>query len=166
MGIMQFGNATNRHHVDEIDVRRTPEGTLFEIACALLLVAAWVCALLEYNGLAAKAGNPFSEAARTEATEARFSLIVTAAAFTIAVAYALYSAYHPLTKVNLPIALTTVSQQIMVVRMVRVMAIALSVMAVGIASAPKGGVLIVLGGLALTIATAYYLYRITKAKLH
>lgn len=164
MGILQTDNATRDHKVEEIEVHRTVEGTLFEAVCAVLIIIMWIITLVQCHSLADQLSNPFNEAAREDASYQRAMLIVMALIATGVAIYALYSAYHPLTKVNFPITITTATQQAMIVRLVRIISVELCVCFIGVAALPEGSICAAFSTVVLPITIILYRYKLSKAK--
>ena len=103
-------------------VNRTKEGTMCEIACAVLLVIMWIVAIVLYKNSPQEVNTHFDITGTPDATGDKITILVIALAGTIATVVALISAYKPNKMVNMPFAVSNNAQFAKMVTMVRVIA--------------------------------------------
>lgn len=135
----------------KVKVERSREGTIFEIAATLLVLAMWVVVLF----VALHSGTDTTGAAADMAGDNAADLainIVIGLTGTFVVALALVSAYHPDTMVNIPVRVHTAEGWLWVTRMVRVVALELALLFI---ATPLDGAF--LSGPILTILTSVIL---------
>lgn len=106
-------DASSGVDLSQVHIGRTPEGTVFETVCAVLVLVSWVAVVvLSLRGESVDAG----------------VMVLNAVGGMVVTVLCLAAAYHPLSTINLPFTLRTVGQVVLMSRLARVVAVGVAVL--------------------------------------
>ena len=108
----------------KIKVNRTPEGTIFEFAFLVLLIAVWVFIIIALQKAPDIVPTHFDAAGRPNSYGSKFGILIPTIITTIAAASMMVCAYFP-HKINMPTQITTPHQYELAIRMLRIMGLIL-----------------------------------------
>lgn len=161
---------SKRTHQTELDlkkikVHRTTEGTIFEIVTAVLLIALWVLTIVLWQKSDPVVVTHFDLSGTPDGFGSRDHMFVTAVGATLSSVLLLVSAYYP-RFVNLPVGISNIRQATTAVRMVRVLAVAITLLFIGILLSMTYGKLFPTAFFLILIIfiIAFYTYKIYKQK--
>lgn len=164
---LKLNKRTEQTELDlkKIKVHRTTEGTIFEIVAALLLVVLWVLTVVLWQKSDPVVATHFDLSGTPDGFGSRNHMFVTAVAGTLSTVLLLVSAYFP-RHINLPVGISNIRQAAIAVRMVRVLAVTVALLFIGIPLSMAFGkiVPVALFGVAIILVIAFYTYKIYKQK--
>lgn len=135
MGKFQIGKmmkVRGKNSQPPIKVNRTKEGTIFEIITVVVLIVLWVLTVLLYRHAPEQVPVHYGYHMNPDTMGSRSSLIVMAVFGTFCSVMMLISAYYPDKAVNLPYTITQPEQYVYIVRMVRLLAVEVALLFLGI----------------------------------
>ena len=149
----------------KVKVHRTAEGTIFEIVTAVLLIVLWVLTVVLWQKSAPTIANHFDLTGTPDGFGSRNHMFVTAVVGTVSTMLLLVSAYFP-RHINLPVGIGNIRQATTAVRMVRVLAVTVALLFIGIPLSMTFGkiVPVALSGIAIILVIVFYTYKIYKQK--
>ena len=161
---------SKRTHQTELDlkkikVHRTTEGTIFEIVTAVLLIALWVLTIVLWQKSDPVVVTHFDLSGTADGFGSRDHMFVTAVGATLSSVLLLVGAYYP-QFINLPVGISNIRQATTAVRMVRVLAVAITLLFIGILLSMTYGKLFPTAFFLILIILiiAFYTYKIYKQK--
>lgn len=164
---LKLNKRTEQNELDlkKIKVHRTTEGTIFEIVAALLLVVLWVLTVVLWQKSNPTIATHFDLTGTPDGFGSRNHMFVTAVAGTISTVLLLVSAYFP-RFINLPVGISNIRQAATAVRMVRVLAVTVALLFIGIPLSMTSGKIVPVNlfGVAIILVIAFYTYKIYKQK--
>lgn len=116
----------------KISVRRTKEGTIFEIISMVLVVIMWGIVARMWNRLPNRLPSHFDMVGNVDEWSDKNTLILLGVIATITTISLLVSAYFPRKTVHIHERIQNLRQMILAVRMVRICAIAMGILFLGI----------------------------------
>lgn len=149
----------------KIKVHRTVEGTIFEIVAAVLLVVLWVLTIVLWQKSDPVVATHFDLSGTPDGFGSRNHMFVTAVAGTLSTVLLLVSAYFP-RHINLPVGIGNIRQTTIAVRMVRVLAVTVALLFIGIPLSMTFGKMVPVAvfGIVIILIMAFYTYKIYKLK--
>lgn len=151
-----------------IKVTRTTEGTVFEIAIAMLNIIMWGMIALIWMQLPELIPTHFNLAGRPDAYGDKIMILVVGGLGTVTSVAMCFCAYHPESTVNLPVRISNAAQLALVVRMVRIIGVLISLMFISIVwnigGCATAGLLIIPITIAIFAVIAWYTTRIHRLK--
>lgn len=164
---LKLNKRTEQTELDlkKIKVHRTTEGTIFEIVAALLLVVLWVLTVVLWQRCNSTIATHFDLTGTPDGFGSRNHMFVTAVAGTVSTVLLLVSAYFP-RFINLPVGISNIRQAATAVRMVRVLAVTVALLFIGIPLSMTSGKIVPVNlfGVAIILVIAFYTYKIYKQK--
>ena len=164
---LKLNKRTEQTELDlkKIKVHRTTEGTIFEIVAALLLVVLWVLTVVLWQKSNPTIATHFDLTGTPDGFSSRNHMFVTAVAGTVSTVLLLVSAYFP-RFINLPVGISNIRQAATAVRMVRVLAVTVALLFIGIPLSMTSGKIVPVNlcGVAIILVIAFYTYKIYKQK--
>ena len=112
---------------EKIKVNRTLEGTIFELAFLVLLIAVWVFIIIALQKAPDVVPTHFDGAGRATSYDSKYSILFATIVTSIAGVIMLGCAYFP-HKINMPVKIKTPRQYLLAIRMVRVLSLVLLVL--------------------------------------
>ena len=112
---------------EKIKVTRTLEGTIFEFAVLVLLIAVWVFIIIALQKAPDVVPSHFDAAGRANSYGSKYGILFVTIFTSIAGVIMLGCAYFPHT-INLPVRIKTPRQYLLAIRMVRVLSLVLLVL--------------------------------------
>ena len=112
---------------EKIKVNRTLEGTIFEFAFLVLLIAVWVFIIIALQKAPDVVPSHFDAAGRANSYGSKYGILFATIFTSIAGIIMLGCAYFPHT-INLPVRIKTPRQYLLAIRMVRVLSLVLLVL--------------------------------------
>ena len=109
-------------------VNRTKEGTMFEIVCGVLILVMWIVAFVLFKKSPDTVPTHFNIAGEVDATGDKITIIVMAIVGTIVTIMALLAAYKPDKAINIPFSVSSPTQYVKMMRMVRVIAVEVAIL--------------------------------------
>ena len=107
---------------EKIKVNRTLEGTIFEFAFLVLLIAVWVFIIIALQKAPDVVPSHFDAAGRANSYGSKYGILFATIFTSIAGVIMLGCAYFPHT-INLPVRIKTPRQYLLAIRMVRVLSL-------------------------------------------
>lgn len=107
---------------EKIKVNRTLEGTIFEFAFLVLLIAVWVFIIIALQKAPDVVPTHFDGLGRATSYDSKYSILFATIFTTIGGVIILGCAYFPHT-INLPVRIKTPRQYLLAIRMVRVLSL-------------------------------------------
>lgn len=117
---------------EKIKVNRTLEGTIFEFAFLVVLIAVWVFIIIALQKAPDVVPTHFDAAGRATSYDSKFGILFATIFTTIGGVIMLGGAYFPHT-INIPVKVKTPRQYLLAVRMMRVLSLVLLALTVVIA---------------------------------
>ncbi len=124
--MITFGQ--NNNSDADVRVTRTAEGTAFEIAIAIINIAMWVMVACIWKHLPEQVATHFDATGTADASGTKWVVPITALVGSFVSALMCFCAYRPARYINMPYELKNQAQYIAVVRMARILGVAISVM--------------------------------------
>lgn len=109
---------------EKIKVNRTLEGTIFEFAFLVVLIAVWVFIIIALQKAPDVVPTHFDAAGRATSYDSKYSILFATIFTTIGGVIMLICAYFPHT-INLPVRIKTPRQYLLAIRMMRVLSFTL-----------------------------------------
>ena len=109
---------------EKIKVNRTLEGTIFEFAFLVLLIAVWVFIIIALQKAPDVVPTHFDGADHPTSYDSKYSILFTTIVTSIGGIIMLGGAYFP-HKINMPVKVKTPRQYLLAIRMVRVLSLVL-----------------------------------------
>ena len=109
---------------EKIKVNRTLEGTIFEFAFLVLLIAVWVFIILALKKAPDVVPTHFDGAGHATSYDSKYSILFVTIFTSIGGIIMLGSAYYPHT-INIPVKVKTPRQYLLAIRMMRVLSLVL-----------------------------------------
>lgn len=109
---------------EKIKVNRTLEGTIFEFAFLVVLIAVWVFIIIALQKAPDVVPTHFDAAGRATSYDSKFGILFATIFTTIGGVIMLGGAYFPHT-INIPVKVKTPRQYLLAVRMMRVLSLVL-----------------------------------------
>jgi uncharacterized membrane protein len=109
---------------EKIKVNRTLEGTIFEFAFLVLLIAVWVFIIIALQKAPDMVPTHFDGAGHATSYDSKYSILFATIFTTIGGVVLLGGAYFPHT-INLPVRIKTPHQYLLAIRMMRVLSLVL-----------------------------------------
>ena len=117
---------------EKIKVNRTLEGTIFEFAFLVVLIAVWVFIIIALQKAPDVVPTHFDGAGHATSYDSKYSILFATIVTSIAGVIMLGCAYFP-HKINMPVKIKTPRQYLLAIRMVRVLSLVLLVLTAVIA---------------------------------
>ena len=112
---------------EKIKVNRTLEGTIFEFAFLVVLIAVWVFIIIALQKAPDVVPTHFDGAGHATSYDSKYSILFATIVTSIAGVVLLGGAYFPHT-INLPVRIKTPHQYLLAIRMMRVLSLVLLVL--------------------------------------
>ncbi len=109
---------------EKIKVNRTLEGTIFEFAFLVLLIAVWVFIIIALQKAPDVVPTHFDGAGHATSYDSKYSILFVTIFTSIGGIIMLGSAYYPHT-INIPVKVKTPRQYLLAIRMIRVLSLVL-----------------------------------------
>lgn len=109
---------------EKIKVNRTLEGTIFEFAFLVVLIAVWVFIIIALQKAPGVVPTHFDAAGRATSYDSKFGILFATIFTTIGGVIMLGGAYFPHT-INIPVKVKTPRQYLLAIRMMRVLSLVL-----------------------------------------
>lgn len=119
---MKIDFLRKRDRGERVVLPRTLEGTIFEVVCAVLLLALWVFILLAWSHLPEQIPTHFNAEGEANRYGERWEILLIGGVGTFAVILMLVSAYFP-KMINTPIRPSSMAEYKEMARMVRIQAV-------------------------------------------
>lgn len=120
----------NKHNNEQpaIKVGRTLEGTIFEIVTAVLIIVMWVVAFILWSRSPETIPTHFGANGSADSYGDRSTMFLIPAIGTVVSIILLVSAYLPSKMINMPVNMRTPHQFMIAIRMVRIIAVVITLM--------------------------------------